>query len=88
MTGSLLKDWKVSTPACTAEVKLPKGTFRLFRIMAAVNSCAQTPVVPTDTVWFLRPDWVPGPNTPFATPSAMPSSYWIASSIDLATSRE
>ncbi|RPK77791.1 hypothetical protein EES45_20685 [Streptomyces sp. ADI97-07] len=83
-----MNDWKLSTPLRTVAVKFPKGTLRLLRIMAAVNSCAHVPVVPVETVWDLRPDCVPGPKTPLAVPSAMPSSNWIAYSMDLATSRE
>lgn len=88
VTGSLTKDWNASTPAFTSAVKAPNGTPRRLRIIAAVNSSAQVPVAPAETVWDFRPPWVPGPKLPLATPSAMPSSYWIARSIDLATSRE
>lgn len=89
VTGSLTKAWKSLTAAASAEEKLlVKETGRWLRTMPAENSCTQTPVEPVDTVWSLRPDRVPGPKTPLATPSAMPSEYWTANSMDLATSRE
>lgn len=90
VTGRRENSWKPTTAWRTASVKLPNATAFLFSTMAAVKSRAHTPVALTEveTVWDFRPDWVPGPKTPFATPSAMPSSYWMANSIDLATSRE
>lgn len=89
LAASFMNDWKVLTLLASEELyEEEKDTGRLLSTMAAVKSCTHTPEAPVDRVWLLRPAWVPGPKAPLATPSAMPSSYWTARSIDLATSRE